>query len=150
MISFYKIHYLKHVNVSLKEVNVAVSLYIIWNEIRLIIAATCMNVISIKPKNTCTFKEKLPSVLHYRVLWGCSSSSPCIRFWTNWRMLTMSCPLRDRKAADRRGTAHTTPSPHHSLPLFLLSKLALMSFWYNRNNVFCDTVYTIFFFKNKP
>ena len=80
MISFYKTHYLKHVNVSLKEVNVVVTSYIILNEIRLIVAATCMNVIIIKIKNTYTFKEKLPTVLHYRVLWGSSSSSPCIRF----------------------------------------------------------------------
>ena len=149
MISFYKIHYLKHVNVSLKEVNVVTS-YIIWNEIRLIVAATCMNVIIIKIKNTYTFKEKLPTVLYYRVLWGSSSSSPCIRFWTNWRMLTMSCPLRNRKRVDRQGeTAHATPSPYHQ-SLFLLSQLALISSCYNINNVFWDTVYTILFFKNKP
>lgn len=68
-------------NVSLKEVNAVVTSYIIWNEIRLIIAVTCMNAIIIKPKNTDTFKREAANrSLHYRVLWGSSSSSPCIRF----------------------------------------------------------------------
>lgn len=135
--------YIWHINVFLKRKRIILISYVTWWNI----APYWSNLSEYNHYwNQEHTLEKRSCQVHYLGLWGSSSSSPCIRFWTNCRMLTISCPLQKKKSwwADGNSTHPPPLSRYFPHPISVKGFFFFLSN-YKRKNM----VYSLCFLKNK-